>query len=148
MSKMPRVQAVLLPILRAALPDVQFSTYFPDVDYRQFPLINLRVWSKEGGGRHLKRPNELAFPVVEMTAFGSEGLVETELLYEDALEALYDAVLYQTQTPAGYLHSIRETMGSSSFESPFMDTWRIQGLIRFGVRPPRTKTIGVNNGTE
>jgi hypothetical protein len=137
MSKLPRIQAVLLPILRAKLPDVNFSTYYPDVDYRKFPLINLRPWSEGRGGRHPTKPKELAFPVVEMTAFGSEGLVETELLYSDALEALYDAVLYQTQTPAGYLHSIRETMGASLFDSPFMDTWRIQGLIQFGVRPSR-----------
>jgi hypothetical protein len=147
MSKMPRVQSVLLPILKAALPDVSFSTWYPDVDYRKYPLINLRPWT-DGRGRHPIRPKELAWPVVEMTAFGSEGLVETELLYNDALEALYDAVLYQVQTPAGYLHSMRETMGASVFDSPFMETWRIQGLIQFGVRPPRTKTIGVNNGTE
>jgi hypothetical protein len=131
---MPRPQAVLLPLLRAALPGVHCGSWVEDVDYREFPIINIR---RMGGERHDRRPNELALSVVEMTAYGNVGLVETELLYEQALEALYDAVLHQTQTPAGYLHSIKETMGATQFSSLFMDSWRIQGLIQFGIRPPR-----------
>ena len=133
MSHLPRIQQVVLPILRAKLPGVQVMTWVPDVDYRQFPMLNIR---RIGGERAWRLPNELATPVIEMTAYGSEGLVETELLYEDALEALYDAVLYQVQTPVGYLHSIRETMGATQFSSLYMDSWRIQGLIQLGVRPP------------
>jgi hypothetical protein len=73
-----------------------------------------------------------------MTCFGIEGLIETEKLYETALEALYEAVRLQKQTPAGYLHSIFETMGATQFSSLFMDSWRVQGLIQLGVRPPQT----------
>lgn len=134
---MPRVQAVLLPLLRNALPDtVKVGTWVEDIDYRHFPMINIR---RIGGARHEWRNNELALPVVEMTAYGIEGLPETEQLYEDALEALYEAVRLQTQTEAGYLHSIKETMGATQFSSLFQDSWRIQGLIQFGVRPPNNK---------
>jgi hypothetical protein len=135
MSRMPRVQAVLLPILRAGLPGVTITTWGADVDYRSFPLINIR---RLGGTRNDREPNLLALPVIEMTAYGNEGLPETELLYEKALEVLYEAVRNQTQTSVGYLHSIRETMGATQFSSLFMDSWRVQGLIAFGVRPPRT----------
>lgn len=137
MSKMPRVQAVLLPILRAALPEtVKVGTWVEDIDYRHFPMINIR---RIGGARHEWRYTDLALPVVEMTAYGIEGLPETEQLYEDALEALYGAVERQTLTEAGYLHSIKETMGATQFSSLFQDSWRIQGLIQFGVRPPNNK---------
>lgn len=137
MSKMPRVQAVLLPILRDALPEtVKVGTWVEDIDYRHFPMINLR---RIGGARHEVRYSDLALPVVEMTAFGIEGLPETEQLYEQALEALYEAVRLQTLTDAGYLHSIKETMGATQFSSLFQDSWRVQGLIQFGVRPPNYK---------
>ena len=66
------------------------------------------------------------------------GLPETEQLYEDALEALYEAVRKQTQTDAGYLHSIKETLGATQFSSLFQDSWRVQGLIQLGIRPPRS----------
>ncbi|WP_078344716.1 hypothetical protein [Mycobacteroides chelonae] len=138
MAKMPRVQKVVLPLLRAALvPDkaAKVGSWGEDIDFRVFPFINVR---RVGGFRHETRPEQLALPVIEMTAYGTDGLVETEELYEDALEALYRAVRHQTQTPNGYLHSIRETMGATQFDSPFQDSWRIQGLIRLGVRPPHS----------
>lgn len=135
MPRMPRVQSVVLPILRAALPDnVKVGSWVEDIDYRTFPMVNIR---RVGGKRHETKPKKLALPVIEMTAYGTEGLIETELLYEDALEALFDAVEAQTQTDAGYLHSIKETMGATQFSSLFQDSWRIQGLIQLGVRPPR-----------
>lgn len=139
MSVMPRVQAVVIPILREALPcTVKVGSWVEDIDYRNFPMINIR---RIGGPRHDRRPVDLAFPVVEMTAYGIEGLPETEQLYEDALEALYEAVRLQTLTEAGYLHSIKETMGATQFSSLMMDSWRIQGLIQFGVRPPHYQQL-------
>jgi hypothetical protein len=71
-----------------------------------------------------------------MTVFTTVDLPTTEQLYEDALEALYDAVRRQKETPEGYLHSLSETMGATQFSSLFMDSWRVQGLIQLGVRPP------------
>lgn len=146
MPAMPRIQAVVLPILRGhetpgnnkstlpGLEGVKVGSWVEDIDYRDFPIINIR---RIGGPRNGKRPKKFALSVIEMTAYGTEGLVETENLYEDALEALYDAVLAQTQVSTGYLHSIKETMGATEFGSPFQDSWRIQGLIQLGVRPPR-----------
>lgn len=141
MAQMPRVQAVVLPILRAALvPDKaqKVGTWVEDIDFRQFPLVNIR---QLGGLRHETRPNQLSLPVIEMTVFHSLAaggtLAATETLYDDALEALFDAVKRQTQTPDGYLHSARETMGKTQFSSLFQDSWRVQGLIQLGVRPPR-----------
>lgn len=134
MAKMPLVQDVLFPILRAGLPDVVIGSWVADIDHRKFPLINVR---RVGGFRHPTRYKQLSFPVVEMTAFGTEGTTETEDLYEQALELLYDAVRHQTQTEAGYLHSIKETYGATTFSSLFMDSWRVQGLIQFGLKPPK-----------
>lgn len=137
MSKMPRIQSVVLPILRARFSDWQehqVGSWVEDIDFRTFPLINVRRF---GGPRHATRPKQLAFPTVELTVYDTEDLETTEEIYEDALEALYDAVKYQIQTPAGYLHSINETMGATQLDAPFMDSWRVQGLIRLGVRPPR-----------
>lgn len=74
---------------------------------------------------------------MEITVHTQQGLPETEELYEDVLEALYEAVRKQTLTPAGYLHSIFETMGSTQFSSKFQDAWRVQGLLQLGVRPRR-----------
>lgn len=137
MPVMPRVQAVVIPLLRAApgLDGVTISSWVPDIDYREFPLINIR---RVGGTRHGERPDLLDKTVIEMTCYTTTGLPDTETLYSEALEALYDAVLKQTQTDAGYLHSIKETMGMTQFSSLFMDSWRVQGLIALGVRPPRS----------
>lgn len=137
MPVMPRASSVVLPILRAALPGVTVSTWGADIDYRSFPFINIR---RVGGIRHDRRPFALNKPVIEMSAYTNEGLPETELLYENALEALYRAVQNQTQTDAGYLHSIKETMGMTQFSSLFQDSWRVQGLIQLGVRPPQSLT--------
>jgi len=131
---MPRVQSIVIPILRAALPGVKVGSWVEDIDYRQFPMINVR---RLGGFRHDTKPEELALPVIELTAFTDVGLPETEELYEDALSALYEAVRRQTQTSAGYLHSIKETMGATQFSSLFQDSWRVQGLIQLGIRPPK-----------
>lgn len=135
MSKLPRVATVVLPILRDAFPAAQVTTWIPDVDYRVFPMIQVR---RLGGPRHETRPTQLGLPVIELTVYTTDGLPETEQFYEDVLEVLYDAVKNQTETDAGYLHSIKETLGATQFSSLFQDSWRVQGLIKLGVRPPRS----------
>lgn len=131
--RMPRIQDVVVPILRAGLGSgVAVSSWVPDVDYRTYPLVNVR---RLGG---LARDIDfLDLPVVELTAYHQAGLVECEDLYLDARQILQEAVDKQTQTPAGYLHSFFETLGPTQFDSPFEDTWRIQGLIQLGLRPVR-----------
>lgn len=135
MSKLPRVAEVVLPILREAFPAAQVVTWVPDVDYRLFPMIQVR---RVGGLRNPKRPTLLGLPVIELTVYTDVGLPETEQLYEDVLEVLFDAVKRQTPTDAGYLHSMKETFGATQFSSLFQDSWRVQGLIQLGLRPPRT----------
>ncbi|ASR77127.1 tail terminator [Mycobacterium phage MyraDee] len=139
MAKMPRATAIVLPLLRVGLTDqehpVKVGSWVENIDFRHFPMINVR---RLGGGRDPRRPTVLGRPVIEMTAYGDEGLPETEQLYEDALDVLYEAVRRQTQTDAGYLHSMKETMGMTEFSSPFQDSWRVQGLIQLGVRPRKT----------
>ncbi|WP_142000341.1 hypothetical protein [Amycolatopsis cihanbeyliensis] len=129
---MPRVQEVLLPVLRAALPEVAVTTWVPDVDYRRYPLLNLR---RLGGLPVDVRRLDLA--VIEMTAFTRDGLVATEDLYLDARQVIWDMVANQTVTAYGYLHSYFETMGPTQFDSTFDDSWRVQGLIQLGIRPPK-----------
>ena len=143
MSKLPRVASIVLPILRDAGltahgDAVTINSWLPDIDYREFPLIQVR---RLGGARNARRPTQLGLPVIELTVFTKApdgGLPETEQLYEDALEALYAAVRNQTVTDAGYLHSMKETLGATQFSSLFQDSWRVQGLIQLGIRPPRS----------
>lgn len=131
---MPRIQQVVIPILREwpALTGVTVSSWIADIDFRTFPLLNVR---RIGGGRSKTYPNGMDIAVVELTAYSTVGLPECEHLYNHALDALYDAVQTQKQTDTGYLHSINENMGMSQFSSLFMDSWRVQGLVKLGLRP-------------
>lgn len=137
MAALPRVQAVVLPLLRAddRLDGVTVTTWVPDIDYREFPMLNVR---RIGGTRNPTAPMIHSKPVIELSAYSTEGLIECETLYETALDVLYDAVRDQTMTAAGYLQSMFETFGATQFSSLYQDSWRIQGLIRLGVRKPRT----------
>ena len=132
---MPRIQSVVIPILRdwPALKDVHVGSWVEDIDYREFPMLTIRKVDSEG--RNFREPNKLDVTVIELTAYSMEGLPECEHLYNHALEALYDAVLYQKQSDTGYLHSIRENMSMTQFSSLFMDSWRVQGLVQLGLRP-------------
>ena len=132
MAVMPRVQAVVIPILRDAFVGLKVGSWVEDVDYRDFPMLNVR---RVGGFRNMRFPKKLDLAVIELTAYGSEGLIETEKLYSDALEALYDAAETQAHSTVGYIHSVKETMGMTQFSSLFMDSWRVQGLLQIGVRP-------------
>lgn len=132
--RMPRVQSIILPVLREALPGVTIGSWYRDIDYRTFPILNIRRLGGVGPD-----PKRLDLPVIEMTAYTQESLPATENLYMDAREVLLDMVERQTVTPSGYLHSFTETMGPTPFDSPFEDTWRVQGLIQLGVRPLRNK---------
>ena len=140
MAHMPRITRVVLPILRAYQPLIDggatMESWVPDIDYRNFPLVNVR---RIGGTRNKDQPLLHSMPVIEMTVYGTVDLPTTENMYEDALEALYDAVRRQIVVPAlGSLSGIRETMGMTQFPSPFQDSWRVQGLIQLGLRPIRT----------
>lgn len=136
--KLSRVQRIVLPILRVEFSDydrpVKVGTWTEQIDYRDFPMFNVR---RLGGTRNPNRPTKLATPVIELTLYDTVDLPTAEDLYDVALEALYKAVRKQTQTPDGYLHSMKETMGATQFGSPFQDSWRVQGLIQLGIRPPR-----------
>lgn len=131
--RMPRVQDVVIPLLRTGLgPGVQVGSWVSDVDDRVYPLLNIRRL----GGLAMDI-DFLDLPVIEMTAYHSAGLVDCEDLYLDARKVLQNAVDNQTQTDYGYLHSMFETLGPTQFDSPFEETWRIQGLIQLGLRPKR-----------
>jgi hypothetical protein len=132
--RMPRVQAVVLPVLRDSLgPDVKVGSWVEGVDLREMPLINVRRL----GGVALDI-DQMDRATIELTAYGNEGLVQTENLLLDARQVIWDMVDRQVVTPKGYLHSFRETMGPTQFDSPYDGTWRIQCLIQLGLRPPRT----------
>lgn len=137
MASLPRVQQVVTALMRddPRLDGAEITTWVPDIDYRGFPIINIR---RIGGIRNPKGPKIHVLPVIEMTAFHDVGLLECEELYEEALDVLYDAVYNQTLTPAGHLTTIYETMGATQFSSLYQDSWRVQGLIRLGVRGPRS----------
>lgn len=139
MASFPRVQQVVVPILRGdpRMAGVTITTWIPDIDYRQFPLINVR---RIGGIRNPKSPLLHSMPVIELTAFSDENLIACEELYETALDVLYDAIENQTLTDSGYIQSMYETMGATQFSSMFQDSWRVQGLIRLCVRRPRDLT--------
>ena len=129
----PRFQEVVLPILRDALPDnVTVTSWVNDVDHRTYPIVLIR---RLGGYRDSSKRKMMDHPVVEMTAFTDEGLIETEELYIQALDALMDAALSQKVVDAGRLAYVQETMGMTQFSSLFVDSWRVQGLVKLGIRP-------------
>jgi hypothetical protein len=91
-----RPQAVVLPILREALPTASVVSVVPDVDHRTLPMV---VIKRAGGTRNPNLPKMHSLPEVTMQAVSAEGLVEAEELYDEALEALYAAVSNQTVVP-------------------------------------------------
>jgi hypothetical protein len=129
---MPRVHEIIMPAIRAQFPDAMVTSWVPDIDAREYPLINIR---RLGGLS--KNPDLLDKPVVEITVYHDKSLPEAEDLYYDVREFLFYMVDRQIVTPAGYLHSYFETMGPTQFPSKFDASFRIQGLIQLGVRPPR-----------
>lgn len=140
-SDFPRFQQVVIPILRAGLPDtVKVGSWIEDVDYRHYPMINIR---RVGGPRDRGRPFDIDRPVMEMTAYSRDGIIEAEELYTQALDVLFDACANQTVTEAGHLARVEEFMGLTQFSSLFQETWRIQGLVSLTIRPPKK---GITHG--
>ncbi|UBI10050.1 hypothetical protein LA324_05425 [Corynebacterium coyleae] len=131
----PRFQEVVLPILRAGLPeDVKVGSWIEDIDYREYPMVNVR---RVGGPRSKSRPHDLDNPTVELTAYHGDGLIEAEELYTQCLDLLFEAQEKQTTTEAGHLSRVEEFMGMTQFSSLFQDSWRVQGLISMTIRPNR-----------
>lgn len=135
-EEMPRIQEVILPVLREELgpkwPGLMVTSWVPNVEKRRFPLLNVR---RLGG---LPVDVELLDrPVVEITAFTEDDLPTTEKLLQDARLVLWRMWKNQTVTPAGYIHSYFETMGPTQFDSGMADTWRVQMLVQLGLRPIR-----------
>lgn len=142
MSQLPRVFKIVKPLIVAAGLSGEYGTiddrvysWNPNVDYRVWPWVQVR---RLGGVRHETRPTQLGLPVIELTCRSDVGVPETEQMYEDVLEVLYNAVKRQTLTDYGYLSSIKETLGATQLSSEFQDSWRVQGLIKLGVRPLRS----------
>lgn len=133
----PRVQEVVIPILREALEDVPVTSWVPDIDYRDYPLVNVR---RLGGPRDWNMPRRLDKPIIELTTYADTCIEDAEELYARCVDALYDALEKQTVVDKGHLSFVRETMGMTQFSSLFQDTWRIQGLIQVGVRPRRKES--------
>ena len=152
---MPKVEAVVRPLLVAGLPEhVTVVTWTPDVDHRTgapdvpvdsmktYPLVKIRRF---GGLADQKRPDLLDRAVIELTAFSTAtdshyvGYGGTEDLLLDAQYVIFQAVRAQTVIDGvGYLHSYFQTMGPIQLDSPFDDTWRWQSLIQLGLRPVRS----------
>lgn len=123
-----------MPLLREGLPGVDITSWTPDIDYREYPIVNVR---RLGGPRDRNRPDMFDHPVVELTVYHGEGLPEAEVLYNDALDVLYKAQKEQRMVDRGHLAYVREVMGMTQFSSPYQDSYRVQGLIQMGVRAPR-----------
>lgn len=130
-TEIPRVQEIIIPLLRAAFPTVQVVSWVPEIDDRHYPIMNVR----RAGGYPVD-PKLLDRGTVELTSYGNVNLEETEQLLKRTQIALWDAVRNQTVVPGvGYLHSYRQTFGPTQFDSPYDNTWRVQSLVQFGFRP-------------
>ena len=133
-TPLPRVQRILFPWLRPLFPDVTFTSWGADVDFRTFPTVNIR---RLGGIP--KHPRLLGRTVIEMTAYGNVDMPTTEELWDSVSLAIWEMTQNSGDVAAlgnGHISSYRVTMGATQFDSPFDDTWRIQGLIQLGIRPP------------
>lgn len=131
-----RAADILLPILRAALPDVTVASWISDVDHRKLPLVLIR---QVGGERSDILPQKLVFPLVELSVHTRSDLADTEKLYNRAWMALDAARQQQVVTPAGWIHSLEGAVSTQSIPV-FTDSWRVQGVIRIGLRPNNPTT--------
>lgn len=128
----PRFQKVVMHILREEFGrDAEISSWMNDIDYRQYPTINVR---RLGGYRSSRFPDRMDHPVMEMTVYHGDGLIEAEEIYSRAVDAIFRAWHTQQMTPDGHIAYVRETMGMTQISSLFQDSWRVQGLIQIGVR--------------
>lgn len=142
MPHIPRVQEIVLPLLAQYLPlkntawasdPGNLGSWVNHPNDRVYPVINVR---RLGGLARDLRFLDLA--VIELTVFGKVSLEDSEDLLLDAQEVLFDSMLLQRVVPGiGYIHSYRQTMGPTPFDSPYDDSWRIQSLIQIGLRPSR-----------
>jgi hypothetical protein len=131
MQEMPRVEQIVMPLLRAAFPEVQVTSWVPRNTDRRFPILNVR---RAGG--YPVNPKLLDRGTVELTSYGNVCYGDTEDLLKRAQIVLWDAVENQTVVDGvGYLHSYQQTFGITQFDSPYDNTWRVQSLIQFGFRP-------------
>lgn len=131
--RMPRIQEVVLPLLKAELPGVQVVSWVPDVEDREFPIINVR---RLGGLEVDVDMYDRA--VIELTAYTDTNIVDCENLCLDAKQVLWDAWKLQTVVPTkGSIGSFYTTLGPTQFDSPYDDTYRVQTLIQLGLRPTR-----------
>src|SRR5690554_7675504 len=110
--RIPRVQEIILPVLREALPGVLVTSWIPDVDRRSYPLVNIR----KVGGIPVDM-DVLDRQTIELQAIGNESLAATEDLYYDARYVIWEMVKNQTVTPAGHLHSFRSEEHTSELQS-------------------------------
>src|SRR5690606_39335082 len=99
-------------------------------------FVSVFFFQAEDGIRdfHVTGVQTCALPI----SIGNESLAATENLFYDARYVIWEMVKNQTVTPAGHLHSFTDSSGAMQLESPYTDTWRIQGLIQLGVRPPQS----------
>lgn len=131
--KIPRIQEVVLPILRGELPGVQVTSWGADVDDRVFPIVNVRRL----GGLPVD-VDMLDRAVIEVTAYTDTNLMDCENLCLDARQVLWNAWKNQTVVPGkGSISSYFETLGPTQFDSPWDDSWRVQFLVQLGLRPAR-----------
>lgn len=103
----------------------------PDVDLRTYPMISIE---RDGGTRLPGAPGRLSHPVLKLTAVSADGPVAAEELYEEALDALFDAAAQTSVPGTGALHSIRETRGATQVPSKYPDTWAVEGQIGITIR--------------
>lgn len=131
--RIPRVQEIALPLLRAELPGVQVGSWVPDIQDRVLPLVNVR---RLGG-----TPVDVDMfdrAVIEVTAYTDTNLMDCENLLLDARQILWNAWKKQTVVPGkGSIGSYFETLGPTQFDSPWDDSWRFQYLVQLGIRPVR-----------
>lgn len=132
--RIPRIQEVVLPLLKAELPGVQVTSWVPDVEDRQYPIVNVR---RLGG-----LPVDVDLydrAVIEVTVFTDTNLMDCENLCLDARQILWNAWKKQTVVPEkGNIGSYFETLGPTQFDSPYDDTFRVQFLVQLGLRPIRS----------
>src|SRR5690606_13720655 len=107
--------------------------WIPDVHRRSYPLVNIR----NVGGIPVYM-DVFDRQTIELQALGHESLAATEDLFYDPRSVIWEMVKKQPDTQAAHLHSFTDSSGAMQLESPYTDTWRIQGLIQLGVRPPQS----------
>lgn len=126
----PRVSAVILPILREALPDVQVVSFVPELSDRAYPVLLAR----RSGGSAIDM-ELLDRCRVEFQLWHPDSPGAAEDLALSARASLVQAWKDQRVVGGASIGRITESSGLTFARDPGDAAWRVQSSYELFIRP-------------